>query len=305
MHLVGGTLGRSLPLINALVADVPNTALRLLGGNLLIAHISLDRRVTGSMERTGATVGATAVRQELGYDGAGIGVAIIDSGSGPSPDDLTDGPGGISRVDRFVDFVNGRPIPYDDYGHGTHVAGIVAGNGFDSDGARAGIAPAARLIALKVLDASGQGRISDVIAALDDAVAQKDALNIRVINLSVAAAVYESYNVDPLTLAAQRAVAAGIVVVAAAGNDGRSAEGAAPVRRHHGARQRAMGADGRRLQPHGDRRSRGRHDRGVQLARSERDRQRRQARPRRAGRRHRIAERSGQRASTSPGPPIC
>ena len=225
VHLAGGALGRSLPLINAVVADVPNHALRGLGGNPLIAHISLDRLVAGSMERTGATVGATAVRQELGYDGAGIGVAIIDSGSGPSPDDLADAPGGPARVDRFVDFVNGRTMPYDDYGHGTHVAGIVAGNGFDSDGARAGIAPAARLIALKALDASGQGRISDVIAALDDAVTQKDALNIRVINLSVAAAVYESYNDDPLTLAAQRAVAAGIVVVASAGNDGRSPEG--------------------------------------------------------------------------------
>jgi serine protease AprX len=225
LQLTGGAAGRSLPLVNGLVADVPNAALRALAGNPLIAHISLDRPVAGSMERTGAAVGATAVRQELGYDGAGIGVAIIDSGSGASSDDLADAPGGVSRVDRFVDFVNGQTVAYDDYGHGTHVAGIIAGNGFDSGGARAGIAPAARVIALKAIDASGQGRISDVIAALDYAIGQKDALNIRVINLSVAAAVYESYNDDPLTLAAQRAVAAGIVVVAAAGNGGRSADG--------------------------------------------------------------------------------
>ena len=225
VQLAGGAPGRSLPVIDGVVADVPNAALPGLAANALVGHISMDRRVAGSMERTGATVGATAVRQDLGFDGSGVGVAIIDSGSRATLDDLTDPSDGSSRVDQFVDFVNGRLVPYDDYGHGTHVAGIVAGNGFDSDGARSGIAPAARVIALKTLDAFGQGRISDVIAAIGYAVAQKEALNIRVINLSVAAAVYESYTVDPLTLAAQRAVAAGIVVVAAAGNSGRSSDG--------------------------------------------------------------------------------
>jgi serine protease AprX len=165
------------------------------------------------------------VRQELGYDGAGVGVAIIDSGAAARLDDLSEETGKGSRVDEFVDFVNGRNVAYDDYGHGTHVAGIIAGNGFNSDGLRAGIAPAARLIVLKVLDDSGQGRISDVIAAIDYAIARKDALNIRVINLSVATGVYEPFDVDPLTLAAKRAVDAGIVVVAAAGNFGRAPQG--------------------------------------------------------------------------------
>ena len=107
------------------------------------------------------------------------------------------------------------------------MAGIIAGNGFDSGGARAGIAPAAHLVVLKTLDKSGAGHISDVIAALDYVVANKDVLNIRVVNLSVAAGVYESYDSDPLTLAAKRAVEAGIVVVAAAGN-----LGAQPERSH-------------------------------------------------------------------------
>jgi serine protease AprX len=180
---------------------------------------------SGALERTGATVGSTAVRQEFGLDGAGVGVAIIDSGSAATLDDLSDPVVGGTRVDHFVDFVNGRLTSYDDYGHGTHVTGIVGGNGFDSSGRRSGIAPAARLIALRVLDGSGQGRISDVIAALGYAVAQKDAWNIRVVNLSVATGVYESYNLDPLTLAARAAVNAGIVVVAAAGNNGRSPQG--------------------------------------------------------------------------------
>jgi len=220
----GGQIKRVLPIVNGVAVDVPNVALYDLAANPLVSHISLDRLVVGSMERTGATVGATAVRQELGYDGAGVGVAIIDSGSAAGLDDLSDATGD-TRIDYFADFVNNRKKPYDDYGHGTHVAGIIAGNGFDSDGRRTGIAPAVRLVVLKVLDESGQGRISDVIAAIDYAIALKDTFNIRVINLSVATGVYEPYDVDPLTLAAQRAVNAGIVVVAAAGNNGRSPTG--------------------------------------------------------------------------------
>jgi serine protease AprX len=218
----GGQFKRSLPRANSVAVDLPNTSLAQLAEHPLVSHISLDRVVAGAMERTGATVGADFVHQSLGYDGAGVGVAIIDSGSGAGLDDLSEGG---RRVDHFADFVNGRQKTYDDYGHGTHVAGIIAGNGYDSGGRRTGIAPAARLVVLKVLDDAGQGRISDVIAAIDYAIAVKDDFNIRVINLSVATGVYESYDIDPLTLAAQRAVRAGIVVVAAAGNYGRAPEG--------------------------------------------------------------------------------
>ena len=220
---VGGRPGRALPIIQARVADLPNGALRALADSPHVGRVSLDRPVLGALERTGATVSATAVRQNLGLDGSGVGVAIIDSGLTPSHDDLAGLEG--QRVLGFVDYVNGRTGRYDDYGHGTHVAGIVGGNGFDSGGARSGIAPGVRLLALKVLDGSGNGSISNVIAALDYAVANKDALNLRIVNLSVSAGVYESYNTDPLTVAAQRAVAAGLVVVAAAGNVGRDSAG--------------------------------------------------------------------------------
>src|SRR4029453_13108775 len=83
-----------------------------------------------------------------------------------------------------------------------------------------GIAPGARLVGLKVMDRYGRGYMSDVIAAIDYAIAVKGTYNIRVINLSVASGVYESYWTDPLTLAAKRAVDAAIVVVASAGNLG-------------------------------------------------------------------------------------
>ena len=216
-----GTLGRKLALVRSQVADVPDQALEALAALPGVRSISLDRPIEGTLERTGATIGSSWVHDSLGLDGTGVGVAIVDSGVTTWHDDL-----GSDRVVRFVDFVSFQPDAYDDYGHGTHVAGIIAGNGHDSGGRRRGIAPGATLLVEKVLDGSGEGYISNVIAAIDYAVANKDSLGLRVINLSVAAGVYESFNTDPLTLAAKRAVEAGIVVVSAAGNLGRNAKGA-------------------------------------------------------------------------------
>ena len=216
----GGTAGRKLPLLHGQVAIVPDAALIQLAARPEVISIDADRRVYGAMERTSAAVGASWVREELGFDGSGVGVAIIDSGVANWHDDL-----GSERVTHFADFVTYLPTAHDDYGHGTHVAGIIAGSGYDSGGARRGIAPGASLIVLKVLDETGDGYISNVIAAIDYAVEQRTRLNIRVLNLSVSAGVFESYNTDPFTLAAKRAVDAGIVVVTAAGNLGRNEKG--------------------------------------------------------------------------------
>jgi serine protease AprX len=216
----GGVAGRRLRGIGAVVAKVPASRLEGLAASPHVRGISLDRRIEGTLERTAATIGSKWVVETLGIGGNGVGVAIIDSGVTASHNDL--GPG---RVVHFVDFVNFHPKPHDGYGHGTHVAGIIAGNGRDSNGARQGIAPGAHVIVLKTLDAQGQGHVSDAIAALDYAVEHRVAYNIRVLNLSVAAGVYESYRTDPLALAAARAVDAGIVVVTAAGNLGRNAKG--------------------------------------------------------------------------------
>jgi len=215
-----GLVGRRLVSVGGQVAYVPDSELDALSRLPGVSGISLDRPVHGTLERTGATIGSSWVHQALGFDGTGVGVAIIDSGVANWHDDL-----GPNKVTRFVDFVDFQPAPYDDYGHGTHVAGIIAGDGHDSGGLRSGIAPGATLLVEKVLDGAGQGYISNVIAAIDYAIANKDALHLRVLNLSVAAGVYESYNTDPLTLAAKRAVEAGLVVVSAAGNLGRGADG--------------------------------------------------------------------------------
>ncbi len=218
----GGRPGRYFPSLGAQVAEVPNDQLSWLASQPDISGVSLDREVRGTMERTeraATEIGARWISQQLGVDGSGVGVATIDSGVTAWHEDLE------GRVAHFADFVSSKALPYDDYGHGTHVAGIIAGSGRDSDGAHRGIAPGAHLVVLKALDVSGNGLTSQVIAAIDYAITNRVLYNIRVLNLSVAAGVYESYWKDPLTLAARRAVDAGIIVVAAAGNHGRGPNG--------------------------------------------------------------------------------
>ena len=230
---LGGRFGRKLQLINGMAVELPNGVIKRLAAHPAVARLDFDRPTTAHMAHVANMVGARYARRAYGYDGAGIGIAVIDSGVATWHDDLTysgSNPAvrvnGNQRVAAFVDFVNGRLVPYDDYGHGTHVSGIISGNGFDSHGQRAGIAPASHLVSLKVLDHLGRGLTSDVIAAIEYAVRNRSLYNIRVINLSVGAAVTTSYNNDPLALAAKRAVDAGIVVIAAAGNQGRTSSGA-------------------------------------------------------------------------------
>jgi len=217
----GRRLGRS-----GRVAEVDNVELSKIAANPRVEGVYLDRPIFATMERTGLSTGASLARQQMNVTGKGVGVAVIDSGITNWHDDLTRG---NSRVAHFKDFTNGTSvwsnISYDDYGHGTHVAGIIAGSGYDSGGKHKGIAPGAKLVGLKVMDGLGRGYMSDVIAAIDYAISVKSTYNIRVINLSVAAGVFESYWLDPLTLAAKRAVDAGIVVVASAGNLGQSTQG--------------------------------------------------------------------------------
>jgi serine protease AprX len=207
-------------------AEVDNVDLSAVAADPRVARVMLDRPVFATLERTGLTVAATVSRQEFGVTGKGIGVAVIDSGIKGNHNDLqSQSYWGSDRVAHFRDFTNGSggswSYPFDEYGHGTHVAGIIAGNGYESGGKRKGMAPGAKLVGLKVLDQDGQGYVSDVIAAIDYAISVKNTYNIRVINLSVASGVYESFWLDPLTLAAKRAVDAGIVFVASAGNAGR------------------------------------------------------------------------------------
>ena len=219
-----------LGIINGQVVDVPNGILRQLSAHPSVFNVHYDRPMAKFNYRTSLTVGTRAVHEMLGLTGAGVTVAVLDSGISTWHDDLTNRsstlyPYGDQRVAGFVDFVNGQLAPYDDNGHGTHVAGIIAGNGYDSNGQKSGAAPEASLVSLKVLDANGNGTISTIISALEWVLANHSAYNIRVVNLSVGAAVNESYWTDPLTLAVKRVVDAGVVVVAASGNFGKNSVG--------------------------------------------------------------------------------
>jgi serine protease AprX len=221
---------RDLDIVNGVVLDLPNYVLKTLAAHPDAVQVHYDREIKSHNYRTAVTVGARTVQDYMGLTGAGVGVAVIDSGISSFHDDLTNTsstlyPYGNQRVKKFVDFVNGRTLPYDDNGHGTHVAGIIAGNGYDSNGEKAGIAPKANIVSLKVLDAEGKGTISNIIAALNWIAKNGGAYNIKVVNMSVGAGVYESYWTDPLTLAAKAVTDKGITVVAAAGNMGKDKNG--------------------------------------------------------------------------------
>src|SRR5580704_11506359 len=225
--------GDKLDILNGHVLEVPNAVLTQLAAHPAVFRVHEDRDTFTHNYRTALTVGATTVVQAMGLTGRGIGVAVIDSGITTYHDDLTVGasttlyPYGNQRVAKFVDFVNGRALPYDDNGHGSHVAGTILGNGADSSGQKAGMAPGAALVALKVLDLNGQGKISNILAALNWVALNASTYHIRVVNLSVGAAIKESYLTDPLTRAAKVLTDQGIVVVAAAGNLGENAAGQA------------------------------------------------------------------------------
>jgi serine protease AprX len=221
-----GTLG----IINGQVLDIPNGVLKQMAAHPSVFRIHFDRPTGRFNYRTSLTVGSRVVQQTLGLTGAGIGIAVIDSGVTSWHDDLTNTtstlfPYGNQRVAKFVDFVDSYTTPHDGDGHGSHVAGIIAGNGYDSNGQKAGVAPEASIISLRVLDDTGGGTVSSIIAALDWVLANHAQYNIRVVNMSVGSAINESAYTDPLDLAAKRLVDAGIVVVGAAGNFGKNAAG--------------------------------------------------------------------------------
>ena len=158
----GGRRGARLYSLNAQVAEIANSALDALTVDPAVHSVHLDRALASLQSRvTGATdAGRTtsAARTSTAWDGSGVGVALIDSGVLPHHDlKLKGSNASRPRLVASVDFVNGRTTPYDDFGHGTHVAGIIGGDGTDSGRAYAGVAPGTSLLSLKVLDGTGRG----------------------------------------------------------------------------------------------------------------------------------------------------
>ncbi len=240
IHALGGIDKRVFEKVPGAAFTMHASALQTLANDPDVAYVSVDRHVHSHLDLSAATINAPMAWSQS-YTGAGIGVAVIDSGIAANLRDLGNASGqtgpGQSRVVYAENLLvpptnpDGHANPafyqtHDGYGHGSHVAGIIAGNGFQSSGpdfisTYKGIAPQANLIDLQVLDATGSGSDSDVIAAIEEAIRLKNTYNIRVINLSLGRPVYESFAVDPLCQAVEQAWQAGIVVVVAAGNDGR------------------------------------------------------------------------------------
>jgi serine protease AprX len=150
---------------------------------------------------------------EKGFTGKDVTIAVIDTGIYPHKDFE-------GKIIGFKDFVNGYKEAYDDQGHGTHVAGDSAGTGAMSEGRFKGSAPDAKLVGVKSLDKNGAGRFSDIIKGIQWVVKHKDEYNIKVMNMSLGGPAFQSYKEDPISMAAQKALDAGIIPVIAAGNSG-------------------------------------------------------------------------------------
>lgn len=149
-----------------------------------------------------------------GLSGQGIGVAVLDTGCFPH-EDLN------HRIAAFSDLIRRRPEPYDDNGHGTHVCGIIGGNGDASGGLYRGVAPGCHLIPVKVLDRRGNGYASDVLAGLRWIRDNRQTYNIRIVNISVGSLARKNMSEDSaLVRGVNEAWDDGLVVVVAAGNMG-------------------------------------------------------------------------------------
>jgi serine protease AprX len=166
-----------------------------------------------------ATIGAQSISR-ASLDGDGMTVAVFDSGIYGHPD-LDYG----NKIVFSVDFTSGEAVVtdrnQDGYGHGTHVAGLIAGDGRSSGGLYRGVAPRASLIDVKVLGDDGMGRVSNLIAAIEWVTEYRRELDVRVANFSVSTPAFEPFYQDPLCEAVKSMTRAGITVVASSGNLGR------------------------------------------------------------------------------------
>lgn len=206
---------RDLSIVRSVAAEVPVDHVPELLSDPRVDRVTYDRAVHALLDVAAPTVFAPE-QWEGGLMGEGVTVAVIDTGIHPHSDFTTP----ENRIVGFRDFVSGRADPYDDNGHGTHVAGIVGGNGSASGGQYKGLAPEAGLVGVKVLNALGAGSLSTVIEGIQWSMENREAFGIRILNLSLGSRAQESYRDDPVAQAAGVAWDAGLVVCAAAGNDG-------------------------------------------------------------------------------------
>ena len=221
----GWRIGEELSVVNGFTAEVePKKISKLLktlpSGSRVALDRALDypdpRRLLPTKSKEGEVKPALDVSTSLigiqkvwdqGYRGQGQAIAIVDSGIYPHPD-LKD------KIVAWIDMTEGKTQPTDNFGHGTHVAGVAAGSGARSAGAYKGIAPEANLVGVRITS------VAEAIKGIQWVIENKDKYHIGVLNMSLGDFATRSYKDDPWAQAAQKAMEAGLVVVVAAGNEG-------------------------------------------------------------------------------------
>lgn len=235
----GGKNGKALSLVKGFSAEMPAAKALELAENPDVKWVSIDAPMVpaakvddgGIQVDRLATVYPLAVEADKVWNGpahltgAGVNVALLDSGI----TGLDHAQGAAQAANKSLEQTLETSVNFDThttsfdrdgYGHGTHVAGIIANDGTDSQGRYIGIAPGAGLVNVKVSDDKGMAYVSEVISGLDWAIQNKSTYNIRVVNLSLVSTVPESYRTSPLDAAVESAWLAGIVVVVSSGNSG-------------------------------------------------------------------------------------
>jgi serine protease AprX len=242
---LGGHVTLRLPIIDGVAAIVPSRAVPTLSRAVGVRSVSRDER--GHLMGVSSTLGYDPAKDDgslqlieqtihaqdawkKGYTGKGVDVALIDSGVSPV-NGLTNG-NVINGPDLSFDSQYPNLTDLDGFGHGTHLASIIAGRDFTgtpqqygaNNSQYLGVAPDARVVSVKVANADGSADVSQVIAAINwvDQNAHSNGLNIKVINLSFGTESTQPYTIDPLAYAAEQAWRHGIVVVVSGGNDGTS-----------------------------------------------------------------------------------
>ncbi len=221
---LGGEILSDLSIIHAFAAQLPASAIQELAANPGVRWISLDSQVASTAARYGKPSTPTnyfldtlRVRPvwQMGLTGSGIGVAVIDSGISPDQD--------FTKLTKALSLSPNSSSPNDFYGHGTHVAGIIAGNGAGVNGNQVkyeGLARGVSLYNLKIADDQGMAYESDTVAAMQWVLNNKAAYKIRIVNLSINSTNEQSYHTSPLDAAAEILWFNGVVVVASSGNKG-------------------------------------------------------------------------------------
>ncbi|MGE5672786.1 MAG: S8 family serine peptidase, partial [Mycobacterium leprae] len=203
LEKLGGKVIRELPIIDGFSVQIPGGKLSDLATLPWVNHVDENQTVRADLNRSVPALGAADL-WNMGYDGAGVVVALVDSGVDYTHDALK------GHVILGPDIVNRDDDPMDDLGHGTFVAGVVV----SQHEVLHGVAPGAMVMAVKVLSAEGSGTLDGVIQGVDWAVRH----GADVINLSLGAAPSGGY--DPLSVALDNAMKSGVLVTVSAGNDG-------------------------------------------------------------------------------------